>query len=91
MSKEAMETENNMEKINILGKYSDDLLTNPNFYLKLEGIKVLYIDNNIFSYITNCFSYVDNSQFLEKRKQSVELLIFCKKNDILVEPVYADQ
>lgn len=91
MSKEAMETENNMEKINILGKYSDDLLTNPDFYLSLEGIKVLYIDNNIFSYITNCFSYVDNSQFLEKRKRSVELLIFCKKNDILVEPVYAVQ
>ena len=66
-----METENNMEKINILGKYSDDLLTDPNFYLKLEGIKVLYIDNYIFSYSTNSFSYVDNSQFLEKRKQSV--------------------
>ncbi|MDD7611104.1 MAG: hypothetical protein PUJ82_09320 [Spirochaetales bacterium] len=91
MSKEAMEAENRMEKINILGSYSDDLLTDPNFYLSLEGIKVLYIDNNIFSYITNCFSYVDNSQFLEKRKQSVELLIFCKKNDIIVEPVYAVQ
>ena len=43
-----MEAENRMEKINILGKYSDDLLTDPNFYLSLEGIKVLYIDNNVY-------------------------------------------
>lgn len=86
-----METENTMEKINILGKYSDDLLKDSDFYFSLEKRKVLYIDSNIFSYITNCFIYVDNSQFLEKRKRSVELLIFCKENDIIVEPVYAVQ